>query len=196
MTETLPVDGRRLRSARSQAAVVDAFIELLRDGNPKPNVEDVASTSGVSVRSIFRHFDDLDSLHAAVVAASIERTLDAVPLDAPASGKAADRIAAVVDSRSKLFERLAPIAPLAASLAENELAASASARVSAALRAQAAVAFAAEVKKAGSEKKDALDAVEAAAGWTAWSNMRGSLGLGSARARRVAGRLVAGALNG
>ena len=56
------VDGRSLRSVRNRAAVVDATLELLREGQFKPRAADIALRADVSVRTVFRLFDDLDQM--------------------------------------------------------------------------------------------------------------------------------------
>ena len=70
------VDGRRARGARNRDAVVTAILELLREGNPEPGAHEIAERSGVSVRSVFRHFDDLESLYEAAVEQMVERSRD------------------------------------------------------------------------------------------------------------------------
>lgn len=196
MTDTLPVDGRRQRSARSQAAIVDAFLALLKSDGQRPSVDAVANRSGVSVRSIFRHFEDLDSLYAAAVDQRVDAVLASWDTGSvAASGKIADRVDATVEARSKLFEQLANVAPLLEVMrGSNETVEAAAAKVSAATRAQAAATFGAEFKKAGSAKKDLADAGEAAMGWGAWFNMRRNLGMSAARARKAGVRMLSGAL--
>jgi AcrR family transcriptional regulator len=59
-----PMDGRRKRSERSRAAIVAAMIELVGEGHITPSAELVAERAGVGLRSVFRHFRDMDSLYA------------------------------------------------------------------------------------------------------------------------------------
>ena len=56
-------DGRRQRSERSRALIVDAMFELVRGGDVSPSAASVAEAAGVSLRSVFRHFEDMDSLY-------------------------------------------------------------------------------------------------------------------------------------
>ena len=62
--EAPPTDGRTLRSLRTREAIVDATIGLLEDGDLRPTAPRVAERASVSVRSVFQHFDDLETLHA------------------------------------------------------------------------------------------------------------------------------------
>ena len=69
-------DGRRARAERNRDAVVEAILDLLCEGVENPTAEAIAERFGVSVRSVFRHFDDLESLHAAAVDRHSERIRD------------------------------------------------------------------------------------------------------------------------
>ena len=68
-----PVDGRRARRQRSRDLVVDALLDLLNAGVVRPTAQQVAERSGVSLRSIFRIFDDVETLHAAAAAEQLAR---------------------------------------------------------------------------------------------------------------------------
>ena len=62
----MPIDGRTARSQRTRSAIVAACIELVEEGDLRPTAPRVAERAGVSVRSVFQHFDDLEGLFAAV----------------------------------------------------------------------------------------------------------------------------------
>ena len=55
-------DGRRLRSQDSRARIVAAMLDLIREGEIAPSAELVASRANVGLRTVFRHFKDMDSL--------------------------------------------------------------------------------------------------------------------------------------
>lgn len=59
-------DGRRQRSQASRAKIVAAVMELMETGDPSPSAAHVAESAGVGLRSVFRHFDDMDSLYAEI----------------------------------------------------------------------------------------------------------------------------------
>ena len=65
-------DGRRLRAARNHEAVVGAVLAIVRERTPEtmnlPGAAEVAARAGVSERTVFRHFADLDSLFMAAAA--------------------------------------------------------------------------------------------------------------------------------
>jgi len=103
-------DGRRARRERNRAAVIDAVLELIREGRIPPAVEEVAARAEVSVSSVFRYFDDLDDMHAQTVARYFERYDPLFEVPALPDGTTDERIAALVDSRLDLYEAVAPIA--------------------------------------------------------------------------------------
>jgi len=59
-------DGRRRRSADSRARIVAAMLELTRESALVPGAEQVALRAGVGLRTVFRHFQDMDSLYSEI----------------------------------------------------------------------------------------------------------------------------------
>ena len=59
-------DGRRLRSERSRQAIVDAMLELVNEGNLIPTAQQVSERAGVGIRSVFRHFSDMETLYSVI----------------------------------------------------------------------------------------------------------------------------------
>ena len=116
-TVDLELDGRRARRDRNKIAVVDAYLDLIRDGNPRPSVAEVAERSGVSHRSVFRYFADKDELARTSIERqeSVVTPMLAIPIDPRASLE--DRVDLVVRHRLELFETIAPVARLSRSLA-------------------------------------------------------------------------------
>jgi AcrR family transcriptional regulator len=105
---TQTVDGRTARSARTREAVVTAVLELVRAGNPRPTAKEIAGRAGISLRSVYVHFDDLDDLFAAAGARQAEEVahlLYAVDASLPLD----ERIAEVVRQRAAIWEALAPV---------------------------------------------------------------------------------------
>jgi len=58
------VDGRKKRSEKSRAAILAAIIELIEEGNLMPTAQETSERAGVGIRSVFRHFADMDALYA------------------------------------------------------------------------------------------------------------------------------------
>ncbi len=104
MVDNDHVDGRTLRRTRNRTAVIAALLSIIREGNLHPGASEIADRAGVSHRSIFRYFDDLDDL----VRTSIDHAFDeAGPLaQIPEIGTGSfdERIVTFVDSRIALYE--------------------------------------------------------------------------------------------
>ncbi len=105
--ETHERDGRRLRSADSRARIVAAMLALIEEGDISPGAEAVAARAEVGLRTVFRHFKDMDSLYQEMieVIAGVMRQAGAAPIQATAWR---DRIVELVTRRADVFERIAP----------------------------------------------------------------------------------------
>lgn len=64
-------DGRAMRSQRSKQAMIDAAVHLVVDLGFFPTAQQVADEAGVTIRTLFRHFPDMDVLYREVHQASI-----------------------------------------------------------------------------------------------------------------------------
>jgi len=109
MTAPFPrPDGRRLRTERTQTAVVDAMLDLYREGVLRPSAPEIAQRAGVSERTVFRLFDDLESLTTTVLERQTARVghLFAAP---DTSGGREERIDALLAQRLTLYEEVAPV---------------------------------------------------------------------------------------
>ena len=82
-TQTASVDGRTARALRTREAIVDACISLVDEGVLKPTAPRIAERAGVSVRSVFQHFDDLESLFAMVAERVVGRLASILVADRP-----------------------------------------------------------------------------------------------------------------
>lgn len=60
-------DGRRRRSEQSRAKIVDALMTLVKEGNVSPTAEEVAARAEIGMRSVFRHFADMEVLRREMV---------------------------------------------------------------------------------------------------------------------------------
>ena len=179
------VDGRTRRSLRTRESIVDATISLLELGDLRPTAPRVADAAGVSVRSIFQHFDDLETLHAAVAERLVERvSLLLVPID-PAE-PFEPRLDRVVHQRALLLEAVTPIRRAAD--VHGPFSAEITARLrdgQAFLRDEVERTFAPELAEAGDDREEVLDALDGALTWRAWEGLRAGLDRDQARAEAV-----------
>lgn len=61
-------DGRRRRSELSRQKILQAVWELMLEGDLYPGVAAIAKHAGVGQRSVFRHFEDMDTLYRELLA--------------------------------------------------------------------------------------------------------------------------------
>lgn len=101
------IDGRRKRSQDSRARIVQAMLELVREGDVSPSAELVAARADVGLRTVFRHFNDLDSLYREM-SAVIESELMAL-VHTPFKGESwRERVLELVERRGWAYEKIAP----------------------------------------------------------------------------------------
>jgi TetR/AcrR family transcriptional regulator of autoinduction and epiphytic fitness len=176
------VDGRVLRGERNRDAIVDALLALLAEGDPQPSARNIAQRAGVSLRTVFQHFNDIDTLYGAVAQRQVDRLWSKLdPLPAPEAPLDV-RIDAVVSQRVELFETIAPVRRAAVVVNSSSPALQRGlARSEAFLRRQIAEIFAAEL--AGDP--DRIAAADFAASWEAWEGLRRSSRRSVATATRV-----------
>jgi AcrR family transcriptional regulator len=109
-TEADPVvDGRTLRRQRNRAAMVEAMVDLYEEGNLAPSSEEIAERAGLSPRSLFRHFDDLDDLVRAAITRQLDRVRPALDLDVSPSATLTERITAIVEQRLRMFDAMGTV---------------------------------------------------------------------------------------
>ena len=175
-------DGRVQRGERNRKVIVEAVVELVRAGNIRPTAEQVARRAGVGTRTVFRHFDDMESLHAEM---NELITAEILPLleDRHVLGNRSQRVQELVRWRVRIFERIAPFKrasshhrPRSAYLQEKH------AELNRRLRADIAACLEAELK-IGAESL--LDAVDLITSFEVWDRLRSDQRLGRDRAARV-----------
>jgi len=186
-----PTDGRSARRERTRTAIADAMLALIEDGDLRPTAPRVAERAGVSLRSVFQHFEDMEAIYALVAERQIERML-ATARFIPREGHLEDRIRIFVAERARLHEAVAPVRR-AALLIEPF-----SPGIGDRLRwvrdlggIEVAKVFRLELARLPSrDRRDALEALTAAASWSAWEALRAHQGLSATQAERVVRRMV------
>jgi len=107
-TERRSLDGRLARSARTRRSIVDALRALHQEGDLRPTAPRVAERAGVSLRTVWQHFNDLEALLVAAGQRDYEIAMRYVaPIDASAPLPA--RLSQLVHQRGRMYEELAPV---------------------------------------------------------------------------------------
>jgi AcrR family transcriptional regulator len=113
------VDGRRLRREQNREAVLDAMVELFEEGNLTPTTGEVAERAGLSPRSLFRYFDDIDDLNRAAIDRQLHEAGPLLDPDVMPDASLHERIDALVATRVRLWDAIAPAARAARALAHR-----------------------------------------------------------------------------
>jgi AcrR family transcriptional regulator len=183
-------DGRRLRAARNYEAVVSAVLEIAKECPPKviylPSAAEVAARAGVSERTVFRHFADLNALFVAA-ASRIRPIQDTYIGPRPNNPRVADRIEELVRLRSKLYEEIAPVRRVAIHLSHTHpILVEQLGQAYAAARAQVAAVFAPELSRVDARRRLVLlDALDLAASWASWDSLRTVQDCSAPRTRQI-----------
>ena len=101
----VPTDGRWLRSVRTRAAIIDAWVELVDEGDLAPTAKGVADRAGIGLRTVFQHFSDMHSLHFYAgehLTNLVRQRLAPVPADLPLD----ERIDRLTASRAEAWEAI------------------------------------------------------------------------------------------
>ena len=101
------IDGRRERSRSSHKRIVAAMMDLIEGGDLMPSAARVAEEAGVGLRTVFRHFDDMDSLYreiSKIVAERIWPIISAPYADADWRANVRD----LARRRARVFEMMLP----------------------------------------------------------------------------------------
>jgi TetR/AcrR family transcriptional regulator, regulator of autoinduction and epiphytic fitness len=160
------------RGEATRRRLAESMISLLEAGGPMPTVAAVADAAGVSVRLVYHHFHDVETLFRMVMAMQVARHWNTV---APVSSKLAleVRIDRTVRQRATLFDSITPVrrAGMARLDRSPDIAAGLTAS-DAQLRMWLEHTFSPELSAAGPSERYLLDAIDAAASWEAWDRLR------------------------
>jgi TetR/AcrR family transcriptional regulator of autoinduction and epiphytic fitness len=169
------VDGRTARAERTRRAIVDALLSLIADGDLRASPEHIVERAGVSLRTLWTNFKDLEGLYAATSNRLIELQDEhhrPVTLDASLD----DRVREFSEQRARMLEIIAPAAraaqlrlPYSAQLRRNQ------SIHHARTREEVETVFAAELDAVGAEREELLRALLLNTTWPAWSMLRDDL---------------------
>ncbi|MGB1139993.1 MAG: TetR/AcrR family transcriptional regulator [Halioglobus sp.] len=99
------IDGRRLRSERSRSAIIDAMVALQDEGILVPTAQQVAERSGINIRSLFRHFEDMEALFKAADV-YLRDSYEAPFLGGDREGTLDERIEHAVERHAAAYEKV------------------------------------------------------------------------------------------
>jgi AcrR family transcriptional regulator len=100
-------DGRNRRSAETRRKIIEAAKSMIAETGTAPTVVGVAKRADVSVRSVFQHFGDVESLFVTVFDSVREAAMHLEPVNGEAPLPA--RIEAVIDHLAEMFDKVVPL---------------------------------------------------------------------------------------
>ena len=103
-----PSDGRRQRSERSRAQIIEAMFSLIREGEMSPSAARVAERAEVGLRTVFRHFEDMDSLYVEMAERISSEVMPKIlaPFEAR---EWRERFFEHIDRRIEIYEYIMPV---------------------------------------------------------------------------------------
>jgi len=101
--KTTKPDGRRLRSDRSCQLILESMITLIHGGNLQPTAQQVADHANVGIRSVFRHFEDMETIFKNVDKLVRKESSDLYAED-NCSGDLSQRITFAIERTVKIYE--------------------------------------------------------------------------------------------
>jgi TetR/AcrR family transcriptional regulator, regulator of autoinduction and epiphytic fitness len=104
MAEVNRIDGRKARGQRTRDAIVTAMLDLVGEGEFTPSAQQIAARSGVSVRSVYQHLADLESLYDEASSRGAEM-IRSMASEIDPTWTLARRIEAFATNRATMLER-------------------------------------------------------------------------------------------
>jgi HEPN domain-containing protein len=101
-------DGRRLRSVRSREMIKTAIHDLIYSGNYSPRATDIAQKTELSIRTVFRNIDDMDSL-TREIASDLENQVLPIYLKPYKTTTWREQLDELVQNRCEIYEKIFPV---------------------------------------------------------------------------------------
>ncbi len=184
-------DGRVRRGIQNRHAIVDAIYALIEEGALEPTAEEVAARARLGVRSVFRHFREMDVLRAEVSARVTREVLPTFDMKAR-SDDPAGRVRELVTCHTAAFERLMPFRRAGDVVVHRSpFLQGEQTRFDRFLRVAIQKALAAELAECDAATLETIDLLLS---FQAWLRLRGAQGLSLLAARRLLERSIQSAL--
>jgi TetR/AcrR family transcriptional regulator, regulator of autoinduction and epiphytic fitness len=185
-SDSEPADGRAARSHRSRRAIVDAMRALHAEGDLRPTAPRVAGRAGVSLRTVWQQFADMETL---LVEANrrddeiLRSLMEQIDPDQPLAA----RVVLFTGQRARILEQMTPswraarlFGPFSEELRRNKV------RTLAMGKADLETVFAPELTElAGTKRQQLLDGLHAVSIWSFWESLRTELSLDPRQAEEL-----------
>jgi TetR/AcrR family transcriptional regulator of autoinduction and epiphytic fitness len=177
-------DGRNRRAAETRRKIIEAAKVMIAETSVAPTVVGVARRADVSVRSVFQHFHDVESLFVTVTD-SIRADI-AVPELPSANRPLSARVESIVAAFAELFDKVVPLRVAAGQFVDHPALIERSQTARNELREATFEVFAPEFASLSEHEREQLaDAIGSALSLDAWIVLRRRDGLSVERATAV-----------
>ncbi len=105
--QSAATDGRHERRKQSRARLVDALLQLVEEGHVEPTAVQVAELAGLSDRTVFRHFKDMESLYRELLE-RVDARVDTVERQPITDGPWTEQLDQLVERRATVYEEILP----------------------------------------------------------------------------------------
>ncbi|WP_159267527.1 TetR/AcrR family transcriptional regulator [Zhongshania aliphaticivorans] len=102
------VDGRVQRSKRSRQLIIEAMLELINEGVLIPTAQQVADRANIAIRTVFRHFSEMEQLYNELDARIRDHYIDLFR-GGDRSGSLAQRLQHAIERHANAYIALSPI---------------------------------------------------------------------------------------
>ena len=185
------IDGRTAKGLRSREqareSILNAYVELIRSGVPKPTARETAERAGLSLRAIFNHFSDMQALRLASVNRMQLQSSQFFSDQIPERGTAAERLEFFVQRHMRRLEYVTPFhrtAAMTESIDPDVAEAMRKARIAA--RNDLTKMIGPALKGFSRiEKRDLLTRLHMICSWPSWETLRAHYQLSPRRARAI-----------
>jgi AcrR family transcriptional regulator len=199
----LVADGRIARGLRTRESILRAYEEWVVDAPRPPTGAELAARAGVSARSIFTHFGDMDGVLAAAARRAFEwfvETHEDIPRELPVD----ERLRRFAARFAEVLERTAPLYRMLRSFRQGTRRAEESPAVMEVLsgvdqlrRGYIDFVFGAELNVLPpGVRYELVEALVVASSWNTWEGLRGEQSLDMDVAQAVMTRTLRGLLPG
>ncbi len=180
------LNGRPKRSERTRQAIVEAYLDLVREKRKPPTAPVIARRAACSIRCVFQHFSGLHALSLAAADDAFEQAL----AQAAAPNVDADlhsRLKAQVETRAAICERWLPLwRALLRYQSESKKLAIRIKRTRAAMVARLELVYGPELStRPEAERRQLLIALDILTDFESWGRLREGHGLSIEAARDV-----------
>lgn len=101
-------DGRVQRSKRSRQLIIDAMLDLINEGVLIPTAQQVADRANIAIRTVFRHFSEMEQLYNEINARIEDYYLDLFR-GGDRSGSLAQRLQHAIERHAYAYIALSPV---------------------------------------------------------------------------------------